>query len=56
MKTNPATLVDAMLRAVSDRTHLRILNMLRDGELCVCRIVDVLGVPQPTASRHLAYL
>ncbi|MBL7650397.1 MAG: helix-turn-helix transcriptional regulator, partial [Candidatus Hydrogenedentes bacterium] len=29
---------------------------LRDGELCVCHIVDVLGVPQPKASRHLAYL
>ena len=56
MKTKPATPVDAMLRAVSDRTRLRILNLLRDGELCVCHIVDVLGVPQPTASRHLAYL
>ena len=30
--------------------------MLRGGELCVCHIVDVLGVPQPKASRHLAYL
>ena len=56
MKTKAATPVDAMLRAVSDRTRLRILNLLRDGELCVCHIVDVLGVPQPTASRHLAYL
>lgn len=35
---------------------MRILNMLHDGELCVCHIVDVLQVPQPTASRHLAYL
>lgn len=35
---------------------MRILNMLRGGELCVCHIVDVLGVPQPAASRHLAYL
>jgi ArsR family transcriptional regulator len=56
MKTKPATAVDAMLRAVSDRTRMRILHMLRGGELCVCHIVDVLGVPQPTASRHLAYL
>jgi ArsR family transcriptional regulator len=30
--------------------------MLRGGELCVCQIVDVLDVPQPKASRHLAYL
>ena len=56
MKTKAANPVDAMFRAVSDRTRLRILNLLRDGELCVCHIVDVLGVPQPTASRHLAYL
>jgi len=43
-------------RALSDRTRLRILNLLRDGELCVCDLVELLGVPQPTASRHLAYL
>jgi ArsR family transcriptional regulator, arsenate/arsenite/antimonite-responsive transcriptional repressor len=43
-------------RALSDPTRLRILNVLRGGELCVCDLVDVLDVPQPTASRHLAYL
>ncbi len=41
---------------MSDRTRLRILNLLTTGELCVCDLVSVLGVPQPTASRHLAYL
>lgn len=30
--------------------------MLKGGEMCVCDLVDFLGVPQPTASRHLAYL
>jgi ArsR family transcriptional regulator len=30
--------------------------LLQGGELCVCDLVDVLQVPQPTASRHLAYL
>jgi ArsR family transcriptional regulator, arsenate/arsenite/antimonite-responsive transcriptional repressor len=30
--------------------------LLLRGELCVCDIVSVLQVPQPTASRHLAYL
>jgi ArsR family transcriptional regulator, arsenate/arsenite/antimonite-responsive transcriptional repressor len=54
VKTN--TRVDTMFRAFSDRTRLRILHMLRGGELCVCDIVGVLGVPQPKASRHLAYL
>ncbi len=56
MKTTTLVPVDAVFRACSDRTRLRILNLLRDGELCVCHIVDVLEVPQPTASRHLAYL
>ena len=45
-----------MFRAVSDRTRLRILHLLGEGELCVCHIVDALRVPQPKASRHLAYL
>jgi ArsR family transcriptional regulator, arsenate/arsenite/antimonite-responsive transcriptional repressor len=48
--------VDAVFRALSDQTRLRILNLLQAGERCVCELVDLLGVPQPTASRHLAYL
>jgi ArsR family transcriptional regulator, arsenate/arsenite/antimonite-responsive transcriptional repressor len=47
---------DRLFRALSDSTRLRILNLLLTGELCVCDIVSVLRVPQPTASRHLAYL
>lgn len=45
-----------MFRAFSDRTRLRILHLLLVGELCVGDLVNILGVPQPTASRHLAYL
>jgi ArsR family transcriptional regulator, arsenate/arsenite/antimonite-responsive transcriptional repressor len=48
--------VDRMFRAFSDRTRLRILHLLLPGELCVCHIVDVLDLPQPKVSRHLAYL
>ena len=47
---------DAQFRAFSDQTRLRILHLLRGGELCVKDLVDILDVPQPTASRHLAYL
>lgn len=47
---------DRVFRALSDPIRLRILNLLVTGELCVCDLVSVLGVPQPTASRHLAYL
>ena len=56
MKTKALNRYDLVFRAVSDVTRLRILHLLRGGELCVCDLVSVLGVPQPTASRHLAYL
>ena len=48
--------VDLMFRAFSDRTRLRILHLLRGGELCVGNVVETLQIPQPRVSRHLAYL
>lgn len=48
--------VDLMFRAFSDRTRLRILHVLRHGELCVGDIVESLRAPQPRVSRHLGYL
>jgi ArsR family transcriptional regulator len=42
--------------ALADPTRLRILALLRDGEVCVCHIHAALDAPQPTVSRHLAYL
>lgn len=42
--------------ALADPTRLRILALLKDGEICVCHLHASLDVPQPTASRHLAYL
>jgi ArsR family transcriptional regulator, arsenate/arsenite/antimonite-responsive transcriptional repressor len=56
MKTKPINSVELVFRAVADPTRLRILNLLRGGERCVCELVDTLRVPQPKASRHLAYL
>ena len=50
------TPIDLIFRAVSDRTRLRILHLLRTQELCVGDLVRILRVPQPTASRHLSYL
>lgn len=43
-------------KALADRTRLRILALLGNNEVCVCHIHDSLGLPQPTVSRHLAYL
>ncbi len=55
----PTTEIDRLegiFKALADRTRLRILALLGRDEVCVCHIHDSLGVPQPTASRHLAYL
>lgn len=54
--TAPIVPVEAALRALADPTRLRILHLLRGGPLCVGDLVTVLGVQQPKASRHLAYL
>jgi len=39
-----------------DPTRLRILNLLQDGELCVCHLQEILNEPQVKISKHLAYL
>ena len=48
--------LEALLKALADRTRLRILGLLMGGEVCVCDIHETLGIPQARASRHLAYL
>lgn len=45
-----------VLKALSDETRLRILNLLKEGELCVCHITDILDITQTKASRHLKHL
>lgn len=47
---------DLMFRAFADRTRLRILHLLQRTEMCVGDIHSILDLPQPSASRHLAYL
>lgn len=42
-----------IMKALSDETRLRILNILKNGELCVCEIEILLGINQSNASRHL---
>jgi ArsR family transcriptional regulator len=44
------------MKAVSDRTRVKILKMLQRRELCVCEMQAVLGVSQPSVSRHLRVL
>ena len=45
-----------VLKALPDKTRLRILFLLASRELCVCELVAVLEMPQGKISRHLAIL
>jgi ArsR family transcriptional regulator, arsenate/arsenite/antimonite-responsive transcriptional repressor len=45
-----------LFAALSDRTRLRLLNLMDGREVCVCYFVEILGQNQPKISRHLAYL
>lgn len=42
-----------VLKALSDESRLRILNVLMRGKLCVCEIEEVLEISQSNVSRHL---
>src|SRR5438876_12197126 len=48
--------MESLFKALADATRLRILGLLLTGEVCVCDIHESLKIPQPKASRHLAYL
>ena len=43
-------------KALSDIQRLRILMMLRTGELCVCQVIAVLALAPSTVSKHLSVL
>ncbi|MFH1381975.1 MAG: metalloregulator ArsR/SmtB family transcription factor [Chloroflexota bacterium] len=48
-------LIKAM-KALSDETRLRILNLLMERECCVCEVMQVLNISQSRASRNLGIL
>lgn len=45
-----------MFKALSDASRLRALCALRAGELCVCQIVELLGLAPSTVSKHMSIL
>ncbi|HVC96845.1 MAG TPA: metalloregulator ArsR/SmtB family transcription factor [Pirellulales bacterium] len=46
-----------LLKAFADPVRLRLLHLLAGShEVCVCHLHEALELPQPTVSRHLAYL
>lgn len=45
-----------IIKALSDETRIRIVNLLLHRELCVCDIEGILNINQSNASRHLTKL
>jgi DNA-binding transcriptional ArsR family regulator len=43
-------------KALSDENRVRILMFLQRGELCVCQIVEMLGLAPSTVSKHMSIL
>lgn len=46
----------ALFHALSDGTRLAVIEMLRDGERCVCDLQDALDAAQSRLSFHLKVL
>ena len=46
----------SLARALADQSRVRALIALKDHELCVCQLVELLGLASSTVSRHLAIL
>jgi len=46
----------SIAKALSDSGRLRVLMFLAPGELCVCQIVEALGLAPSTVSKHLSIL
>ena len=46
----------AISRALNDETRVRILLALEAGELCLCQIVDLVGLAPSTLSKHVELL
>ena len=51
-----AELIAVRLRVIGDPTRIRILDLLREGELSVTQITEGLGTSQQNASKHLGVL
>src|ERR1039457_2395091 len=48
--------MERLFQGLAERTRLRLLNLMAGQEVCVCYLVEIRDLPQPTISRPLAYL
>ena len=45
-----------VFKAFCDENRVRILNLLRSGEKCACKLLEELSISQPTLSHHMKIL
>lgn len=45
-----------IFKAFCDENRVKVLNILRGGEKCACRLLEALNVTQPTLSHHMKIL
>jgi len=56
MERHPMRELLGITKALADENRLRALYALRSGELCLCQIIELLGLAPSTVSRHMAIL
>jgi ArsR family transcriptional regulator len=49
-------MIEKILKALSDSTRLKIVELLNKGEICACEFVPITKKAQPTVSQHLRIL
>jgi len=55
MELNPQKTA-VIFKAFCDENRIRILQILKDGEKCACRLLEALNITQPTLSHHMKTL
>lgn len=43
-------------KALADETRLRALGLLKPGELCLCQLIEIIGLAPSTMSKHMQLL
>lgn len=56
MQQSTLSSLEKLFLALSDKTRLKLVGLMADGEIPVGVLVQELGESQPKVSRHLAYL
>ncbi len=49
-------ILSPFFKALGEEMRLKIVGMLLPGELCVCELMDELGLSQPAVSHHMKVL